>query len=131
MAIVNLKDILVNLVISKINICYLETLSFCRKFNLVILNNDLTYINIENIENIGLEDMKEQLIAENLKYAEGLPLNWGQIMRAVRENPQQFREADSDRWDFLHTMEVDWLIKMEPVYSLSCTSCEEKVTLQQ
>ena len=131
MTLVKLKDILVNHVISDIEICYLETLSFSEKFNLVILNHDQSHTNIENIQNIGLVEIKEQLIAQNINYAEGLPLNWGQIMRAVRENPQQFREADSDRWDFLHTMEVDWLIKMEPVYSLSCTSCEEKVTFQQ
>ena len=126
MTMLKLKDILVNHVISNIEICYLETLSFSNKFNLVILNNDHTHRHIENIENIGLEDMKEQLIALNLKYAEGLPLNWGQIMKSVRENPQQF--CHDDRWEFPHNMETDLLIKMEPVYSLSCSSCETEVT---
>ena len=121
-----LKDILVNHVISDIEICYLETLSFSNKFNLVILNNGQTHRHIENIENIGLVVLKEQLIAMNLKYAEGLPLNWEHIMESVRENPQQF--CDDNQWEFLHNMEVDMLIKMEPVYSLSCSSCETKVT---
>ena len=126
MAMAELEDILMNHVISDIEICYLETLSFSKRFNLVILNNDLTHRHIENIDNIGLGDLKEQLIAKNIKYAEGLPLNWGQIMKSVRENPQQF--CDDDRWEFLHNMEVDLLIKMEPVDSLACSSCEEKVS---
>ena len=125
MTLVKLKDILVNHGISDIEVCYLETLSFSDKFNLVILNHDLTHRNIENIESIRLVELKEQLIAQNIKYAEGLPLNWGHIMESVRENPRQFREADS--WEFLHNMEVDWIIKMEPGYPLSCSSCEEKV----
>ena len=126
MAMVELKAILASHVLSDIDICYLETLSFNNKFNLVILLSDHTHRNIENIENIEIEDIKEQLSAKSIKYAEGLPLNWSQIMRSVREDPKRFRDAGG--WDFLHNMEVDWLIKMEPVSSLSCSSCDEKVT---
>ena len=126
MTMVELKEFLAHHVLSDIDICYLETLSFNNKFNLVILHSDHTHRNIENIENIEIEDIKEQLSAKSIKYAEGLPLNWSQIMRSVREDPKRFRDAGG--WDFLHNMEVDWLIKMEPVSSLSCSSCDEKVT---
>ena len=89
MATMELKDILV----LSDDTCYLETLSFSKKFNLVILHSDHTYRHIENIDIRRVKDIKEHLTAKNIKFAEGLPLNWGQIMKSVIEDPKQFRDA--------------------------------------
>ena len=123
-----LNDNLVNLLLSDVELCYLETLSISRKINLVLLYKDHRQKSVDGLDKIQLEDIKKQLSAKNIQFAEGRPLNWSQIMEEVREDPQQFTEAGG--WDGLDLgMTTDLVVKMEPVLSLSCSSCEEKVRL--
>ena len=126
-----LNDILMSILISDVELCYIETLSISKKFNLVLLYKDLRQKSVDGLDNSQLEDIKKQLSANKIQLAEGLPLNWWQIMRAVRENPGQFREAGG--WDFLTTASrnTELVIKMEPGVLLSCCSCEEKVRFRE
>ena len=126
-----LNDILVSILISDVELCYIETLSFSQKFNLVLLYKDLRQKSVDGLDNSQLEDIKKQLSANKIQLAEGLPLNWWQIMRAVRENPGQFREAGG--WDFLTTASrnTELVIKMEPSHSLSCCCCDQLVGIRK
>ena len=123
------KDILVQHIISDVELCYFETFSPSpTKFNLVLLYKDHGKLQfIEGISEVKPEDMKEELRASNrnIKFAEGLPLNWSQLMKEVRENPQEF--SDAGGWECLTAGNTELVIKMEPGVLLSCCSCEEKV----
>ena len=123
------KDILVQHIISDVELCYFETFSPSpTKFNLVLLYKDHGKLQfIEGISEVKPEDMKEELRASNrnIKFAEGLPLNWSQLMKEVRENPQEF--SDAGGWECLTAGNTELVIKLEPGVLLSCCSCEEKV----
>ena len=132
-----LKNILVKHFISDVELCYFETFSAsATKFNMVLLYKEPTrqpeIIDTDGMTGIKSEEIKEQMRAcnSNIKFAEGLPLNWSQIMEEVRGDPQQFSEAGG--WDCLATAatrNTELIIKMEPVQSLSCCCCEEKVRI--
>ena len=126
------KDILLKHFISDVEQCYIETISdVSRRFNMVLLfKENIRHEFIKGINSNNLEDLKEQLSTcnSNIKFAEGLPLNWSQIMKEVRENPREFSEAGG--WDCLTaTRNTELVIKMEmeSAISLSCCSCKEKV----
>lgn len=118
MATLPLMDILISQVMSDVELSYLETLSVSRKFKLVLLYKDHKQKIIEGFDSAQLPNMKELLKANKIQYAEGRPLDWGQIMKEVREDPQQFTEAGG--WDGLD---------LGIIKPLSCSSCERKVIL--
>ena len=119
---------LLNLLMADVQLCYLETLSISRKVNLVLLYKDHRQRSIEGLDKIQLEDIKKQLSANNIHYVEGRPLNWSQIMEEVRENPRQFTEDGG--WDGLDLGRTkDLVVRMEPVNSLSSSSCDKMVRL--
>ena len=88
-----LNDILMNHLMTDVELSYLETLLISRKFNIVLLYKDQIKESLEGLDKNLLEDMKKLLSANNRQYVEGPPLNWSQIMKEVKENPQQFTEA--------------------------------------
>ena len=111
-----------------VQLCYLETLSISKKVNLVLLYKDHGQKSIDGLDKIQLEDIKKQLSANNIQYVEGRPLSWSQIMEEIREDPQQFTEAGG--WDGLDLGRTkDFVVRMEPVDSLSSSSCDKMVRL--
>ena len=77
------NDILVSHIFSDVQLGYLETLSISRKFNLVLLYKDRRQKSFPGLDQIQLEDIKEQLSDHNIQYVEGRPLNWSLIMREI------------------------------------------------
>ena len=134
-----LKDILLKYISTSVELCYFENESVCPsnikagKFNMALLFKDHRKPKIiEGITDLQIEDIKEQLSAvnSNIKFAEGLPLNWNKIMEEVREKPEEFREAGG--WDCLSatTRFTELVIKLEPDQSLPCSGCAEKVRIK-
>ena len=77
-------------------------------------------------KNGELETIKKQLSSHNIQHIEGFPLNWTLIMKTVRESPEEFYAAGG--WESLDQPKfLDLVVKMEPVQSLSCSSCHNQV----
>ena len=112
---------------SDVELSYLETLLVSRKFNLVLLYKDQRKEIIEGLDIILLEDTKKLLSANNIQQTVGRPLNWAQIMKEVRENPQQFSEAGG--WGGLNLGMNSDLMGKNPVHSLPSSSNDKKVRL--
>ena len=108
-----LNDILVSHIFSDVQLGYLETLSISRKFNLVLLYKDRRQKSFPGLDQIQLEDIKEQLSDHNIQYVEGRPLNWSLIMKEIRADPQQFTEAGG--WKGLDLGRIqDLMVRKEP-----------------